>query len=72
MSVTQGNFRPGGIPSGGFGTGGEAPPRPSLGRIFLEGMALAAGFVALHGIVKLAKSAIESKDEGEIGKIADE
>ncbi len=56
MSVTQGNF-----PGRGFGTGAEAPPRPSLGRIFLEGMALAAGFVALHGIVKLVKSSFDAK-----------
>lgn len=70
MSVTQGNFRPGGIPSGNFGTGGEAPDRKSLGRVFLEGMALAAGFLALRGIVTLAKKAIDS-DSKEEGPISD-
>ena len=63
MNVAEGNFRPGGIPSGNFGTGGEAPDRKSLGRVFLEGMALAAGFVALHGIVKLVKGAITEKND---------
>lgn len=54
--------RGGGIPSS-FGTGEETKPaRPWLGRIFLEGMALGAGFMAIRGIVMLVKKSWDDRD----------